>query len=385
MSRRHGPTFPEASGSVQKAMSPSTWHPGSHWSSLPKNRMAELTQRSRRILYATITEYIATGEPVGSRKLARRYGINLSPATIRNVLADLEELGYVAQPHTSAGRIPTVQGFRIFVEALVRMREVAPEDRQAVLQRLQNLAPGTDVQTEVGQLLSTLTGAAAVVTAPKPEEEQLKQLRFLRLDEGRLLAVLVTQGGAVQNRVVPAPADLPADELERINNLVTEMLERAPGSLVSIQEAVAERHDRERGAIEELRQRAAHLLGKTVEQKAEPQVVIQGQERLFDRPEFIDADKIRGFLRAFDDRARLLQMLDETLASGGVRVLIGSEANLPDVEDVTVISTSYSQHGRSKGTLGVIGPTRMDYGKVVPLVGFTARVMSEVLGGDDES
>ncbi|MBO6934558.1 MAG: heat-inducible transcription repressor HrcA [Deltaproteobacteria bacterium] len=345
--------------------------------------MAELTQRSRRILYATITEYIASGEPVGSRRLARRYGINLSPATIRNVLADLEEMGYVAQPHTSAGRIPTVQGFRIFVEALVRMRDVAPEDRTAVLERLRNLDPGTDIQREAGQLLSTLTGAAVVVTSPKPEEELLRQLRFLRLDDSRMLAVLVTQGGAVQNRVLPAPAELQPAELERVNNLVAELLE-SPQSLVAIQGMVAERHDRERGAIEELRQRAAEVLGKTIEQKAAPQVLIEGQERLFDRPEFLDADKIRQFLRAFDDRARLLAMLDETLASGGVRVLIGSEANLADVEDVTVISTSYSQDGSSKGTLGVIGPTRLDYAKVVPLVGFTARVMSEVLGGTDE-
>ncbi len=346
--------------------------------------MAELTQRSRRILYATITEYIASGEPVGSRRLARRYGINLSPATIRNVLADLEEMGYVAQPHTSAGRIPTVQGFRIFVEALVRMRDVAPEDRTAVLERLRNLDPGTDIQREAGQLLSTLTGAAVVVTSPKPEEELLRQLRFLRLDDSRMLAVLVTQSGAVQNRVLPAPAEMAPPELERVNNLVAEMLESAPQSLVAIQGMVAERHDRERGAIEELRQRAAEVLGKTIQQKAAPQVLIEGQERLFDRPEFLDADKIRQFLRAFDDRARLLAMLDETLASGGVRVLIGSEANLADVEDVTVISTSYSQDGSSKGTLGVIGPTRLDYAKVVPLVGFTARVMSEVLGGTDD-
>ncbi len=346
--------------------------------------MAELTQRSRRILYATITEYIATGEPVGSRRLSRSYGINLSPATIRNVLADLEELGFVVQPHTSAGRIPTVQGFRIFVEALVRMREVSPEDRSAVLQRLQNLAPGTDIQREAGQLLSTLTGAAAVVTAPKPEEELLSQLKFLRLDDQRMLAVLVTQTGAVQNRVLLAPDGLDGSELERVNNLVAEMLERGPRSLVTIQEAVAERHDRERGAIEELRRRAADVLGKTVEQRASPQVVIEGQERLFDRPEFLDADKIRAFLRAFDDRARLLDMLDGTLASGGVRVLIGSEAKLGDVEDVTVISTSYSPDGASKGTVGVIGPTRMDYAKVVPLVGFTARVMSEVLGVHEE-
>jgi heat-inducible transcriptional repressor len=345
--------------------------------------MAELTQRSRRILYATITEYIATGEPVGSRRLAKRYGINLSPATIRNVLADLEEMGYVAQPHTSAGRIPTVQGFRIFVEALVRMREVAPEDRKAVLERLQNLAPGTDIHREAGQLLSTLTGAAAVVTGPKPEEELLKQLRFLYLDDKRLIAVLVTQGGAIQNRVLPAPGGVSPEELERVNNLVGEMLHKEPQSLVAIQNQVAERHDRERGAIEELRQRAAEVLESAVEQKTVPQVVIEGQERLFDRPEFIDADKIRGYLRAFDDRARLLDMLDETLASGGVRVLIGSEANLADVDDVSVISTAYSQDG-TKGTLGIIGPTRMDYAKVVPLVGFTARVMSEVLGGEEE-
>ena len=347
--------------------------------------MAELTHRSRRILYATITEYIATGEPVGSRKLAKRYGINLSAATIRNVLADLEELGLVVQPHTSAGRMPTVSGFRVFVDALVRMREVTPEDRAAVMNRLQHLAPGTDVHREVGQLLSTLTGAAAVVTSPRPEDEPLQQLRFLHLDASRMLAVLVTHGGAIQNRVLPAPAGVTPEELERINNLLNEMLQDRHGSLVEVQQRVAKRMDRDRGPVEELRQRAEAVLDSTLGNRSAPQVVIEGQERLFDRPEFLDADKIRRYLRAFDDRSRLLHLLDDTLASGGVRVLIGSEANLGDVEDVTVISTAYTHGGSSRGTLGVIGPTRMDYAKVVPLVGFTARVMSEVLGGGDSS
>ncbi len=345
--------------------------------------MQELSYRSRRILYATIAEYIATGEPVGSRRLSKRYGINLSPATIRNVLADLEEAALLAQPHTSAGRVPTDAGFRVFVDALVQMREVGKEDRAAVLQRLQNLAPGSDLLTEAGALLSSLTGAAAVVTAPPPDDERLAQLRFMPLRDGQLLAVLVTRGGAIQNRVVPLVEDLPSAALERVNNMLAELVEVEALSLLGVRDALAARIADERGTVAALRTQARDMVDRTAEAAPQAGALVIDQGRLFDRPEFLDAEKIRSYLRAFDDREQLLALLENTLGAGGVSVLIGAEVSLGAVEDVSVISSRYERGESSAGSVGVIGPTRMDYAKVVPLVGYTAQVMSEVLRDGD--
>lgn len=350
------------------------------------DQLTELTYRARRILYAAITEYIATGEPVGSRTLAKRYGINLSPATIRNVLSDLEEAGLVRQPHTSAGRVPTEKGFRLFVDALVQMREVAAEDRAAVLQRLRGLVPGSDVLKETGEVLSALTGAAGVVTAPRAEQEQLSQLRFMRLRSDQLLVVLVTRAGAVENRVVTVEGEIEDRVLERVNNLLDELLTSQTRSLASVRDALAAEMDAERGTIEQLRMEARRMVdAAAVGGEDRPaKVVIEGQGRLFDRPEFLDGEKIRSYLRAFDDKERLLGLLEDTLVSGGVRVLIGQEAGLGAVDDVSLVATSYGRSGAA-GTIGVIGPTRMDYAKVVPLVGFTAKVMGDILAGKTDA
>lgn len=343
--------------------------------------LSELSHRGRRILYVAITEYIQNGEPVGSRTLAKRDDIDLSPATIRNELADLEEAGFLHQPHTSSGRVPTTHGFRVFVDALVQMREVSATDRAVVMQRLNKMEPGGDVLSEAGELLSALTGAAAVVTGPKPEEERLAQLRFMPLREGQLLAILVTKGGAVQNRVVAIPDGFDPDGVERIHNLLDELLRETPLSLVAVRNELANELGASEGAVQTLREKAKAIIDAAVDNDQQTtSLVIEGQDRLFDRPEFLDADKIRRYLRAFDDKGRLVDLLEETLAAGGVRVLIGSEAGLGDVEDVSIISSSF----RRSGSLGVIGPTRMDYGKVVPLVEFTAKAVGQVLANADE-
>lgn len=336
----------------------------------------ELNYRNRRILYAVLTEYIATGEPVGSRRVAKRYGINLSPATIRNVLADLEEAGYVTQPHTSAGRVPTDLGFRVFVDALVQMRDVTEEDRAAVLARLSNLSPADDIMRETGRLLSTLTGVAAVLAPPKAAEERLSQLRFMPLREGELLVVMVTSSGAVQNRALRFGGTLEVGELERVNNYLADLVEGR--RLIDIRNEVERRMESERDRYQALRRRADEMLA-AVPEEADRQIVIEGQGVLFDRPEFGDAEKIRGYLRTFEERELLVSLLDQTLTSGGVQVLIGSETNIESVKDITVIASSYGGSGSAQGGVAVIGPTRMDYAKVVPLVDFTARVMSEVL------
>lgn len=336
----------------------------------------ELNYRNRRILYAVLTEYIASGEPVGSRRIAKRYGINLSPATIRNVLADLEEAGYLTQPHTSAGRVPTDLGFRVFVDALVQMRDVTEEDRAAVLARLSNLSPADDIMRETGRLLSKLTGVAAVLSPPKAAEERLSQLRFMPLREGQLLAVLVTSSGAVQNRVLSFAEALEVGELERVNNYLAELVEGR--RLIDLRNEVKRLMDSERDQYQALQKRADEILA-VVPEESDRKIVIEGQGVLFDRPEFGDSEKIRGYLKTFEEHERLVSMLDQTLSSGGVQVLIGSETNIESVKDITVIASSYGGTGSAEGAVAVIGPTRMDYAKVVPLVDFTARVMSEVI------
>lgn len=346
---------------------------------------SELPFRARRILYAVITEYIATGEPVGSRRLAKHYGINLSPATIRNVLADITDAGYLAQPHTSAGRIPTERGFRVFVDALIQMREVTAEDRDAVLERMRELRPGVDdLVREAGRLLASLAGAAALITRPRAEIEPLSQIRFMPLRPTELLAVIITKAGAIQNRVIAAAID--ASELERLNNYLAE---KVPGrSLSEVRAGLAAEMDDERGNARSVREHAKAIVEAATAGGEAPDMVIEGHTVLFDRPEFSDAEKIRRYLRTFDEKRRLLGLLDQTLAAGGVQVLIGSETELDDVPDVSLISATYKRGGVSAGTVGIIGPTRMDYGKLVPLVGFTAQVMSDLLDGvepDDPS
>jgi heat-inducible transcriptional repressor len=338
--------------------------------------MPELLYRSRRILYAAVTEYIATGEPVGSRKLARRYGLDVSPATIRNELADLEEQGYLVQPHTSAGRVPTDKGFRAFVDALVRVREVAPEDKSALIGHLGQLRPGVDdLPREAGRLLSTLTGGASVVHTPPSTERHVAQLRWMPLREGQLLAVLVTRGGSVENRVVNLSRAPDARELERLHNYLTSLL--GERTLAELREVVARAAADERS---EFAERARQMVEATaLAGSAAREVVIEGQTRLLGQPDFANVDKMRGVLNVLEERERLLELLDRTMAAGGVQVLIGAETLLAEAQDLSLITATYGQPGGATGSLGVIAPTRTDYQKVVPLVGFAADLLTDLL------
>ncbi|NOY92474.1 MAG: heat-inducible transcription repressor HrcA [Deltaproteobacteria bacterium] len=328
-----------------------------------------------------MTEYIATGEPVGSRRLAKRYGINLSPATIRNVLSDLEDAGYLQQPHTSAGRVPTDAGFRVFIDALVQMREVPDTDKTLILARLRDLRPGQDdVMREAGKLLASMTDAAAVLTAPRPDQEHLDQLHFMPLRAGRLLAVMVTRSGAIQNRVVPYP-EVERAELDRLNNLLDELV---PGAtLLELRDRLSVEMETERGRYDSLRRSASKMVEAIPDATTATEVVIEGQGKLFERPEFGDVGKIRTYMRAFEERERILELIEQTVGSAGVQVLVGTEASLGDITDVSVITSHYGE-GSSPGTLGVIGPARMDYAKVVPLVDFTARVVGELYTAADD-
>jgi len=340
--------------------------------------MRELSQRERQILYACVTEFVATGQPVGSRTLARK-GIDLSPATIRNVLADLESAGYLHQPHTSAGRVPTDRAFRLFIDALMELEQLSAETQLRIQSKFAEIAPGDNVLRETGRLLSELTGAAAVVVAPRAELT-LKHLRFIRTNPGELLAVLVMSNGVVQNRFLPA--EVTEEELQRLHNLLDDVIEGR--TLGELRDLFSRRLQNERVQADSLKRRAFELgeaaLAGVAEERAD--LVIEGRSRLLEMPEFADSVEMKGVVSALDEQERIVELLTATMDAKGTAIVVGQEAGKLGGGHLAIVGASYTENGRAAGTVGVIGPTRMDYPKVVPLVTATADAMSAYMDRD---
>jgi heat-inducible transcriptional repressor len=342
--------------------------------------MTELTQRARKILFAVVTEFIATGDPVGSRTLAKRYGLDLSAASIRNVLADLEEGGFLHQPHTSAGRVPTSRALRMFIDTLMEVRQLSHEDRSMIQSRFGEIyALSPDPLRETGRLLSELSGAAAVVAAPRSEVRALSQLRFIPTKPGQLLAVVVFADGTVENRFLRIEEPLPEIELNRIHNLLADVIEGR--TLGEVRDLFARRLADERQVLDALRRRAFELGSAATEDvRGRSEVVIEGQSRLIDLPEYADVSKLKKLVHALEEREELVHLLDKTMAAGGVTVFVGSETGELGGGELSLVIAPYTERGRVAGTVGVIGPTRMDYAKVMPLVDATAAALSDAIG-----
>jgi heat-inducible transcriptional repressor len=339
--------------------------------------MSEVHHRARSILYAAITEFISTGEPVGSRTLAKKYGLDLSPASIRNVLSDLEDAGYLHQPHTSAGRIPTDKAFRLFIDTLMEVRPLSLDERENISERFHALAPGADWTRRSGKLLSELAGTAVVV-APMREMRALLQLRFIPTRPGEMLAVVVLTDGTVENRFIRIDRPIAESELVRVHNLLADVIEGR--SLGEVRELFARRLQDDRLQIDSLRHRAFELGHRAVGESGQRQgVVIEGESRLLEHPEFSDVDTIRQLIAALGERETLVSLLDRTLAAQEVQIFVGSEAGDLAGGHLSVVAAPYTDQGKVAGTIGVLGPTRMDYSKVVPLVEATANAMSAAL------
>ncbi len=341
--------------------------------------MPELPQRARKILFAVVTEFISSGGPVGSRTLARKYGLSLSAASIRNVLSDLEEGGYLKQPHTSAGRIPTDQALRLFIDLLMEVRAISPEERGKMGARFTEIYKrGADPMREAGRYLSELSGAAAVIASPSKELRSLAQLRFIPTRPGQLLAVLVFSDGTVENRFVAVEGPISESELNRVHNLLADVVEGR--SLGEVRDLFARRLADDRVAVDALRRRAFELGSLAIpDVAAREQVVIEGQARLIDLPEYTDVGRLKKLVLALEEREELVGLLDRTLSSGSVTVFVGSEAGELGGGELSLVVAPYEDHGRIAGTVGVLGPTRMDYAKVMPLVDATATAMSEAI------
>jgi heat-inducible transcriptional repressor len=333
-----------------------------------------LDERARLLLKALIERYIAEGQPVGSRALSKISGLELSPATIRNVMADLEEMGFVASPHTSAGRVPTPRGYRIFVDTLLTVQPIEQQQAQLIQGQLQVAEPQRAIQT-AAQLLSQLSQFAGVVLTPR-RASTFRQVEFLRLSDKRVLMIIVTPEGDVQNRILLTEHPYTQAQLLEAANLLNEHF-----AGLSFEEARRRLH----GELQALRAEIAKLMeaavqagSEAVEQK-DP-VVISGERNLLGVSDLAaDLGKLRAAFDLFEHKTRLLQLLDVTSRAHGVQIYIGGESQTVPLDDMSLVVAPYEVDGQVVGTVGVIGPTRMAYERVIPIVDITAKLLSHAL------
>lgn len=340
---------------------------------------ATLDPRAAELLKLLVQRYIQDGEPVGSRTLARAAALGISPATIRNVMADLDHLGLVASPHTSAGRIPTTRGYRYFVDQLLSPEALSEEERTQIADEL---APGwsapDDLVQAASKLLSQLSHMAGVVTVPKRNLSVLRSIQFMPLSDNRVLVIIVVNQHEVQNRIIHTTRPYGADELERFANAINEHF--VGRDLVSLRRALVEEVEDTRGHINGILREAAAMadaaLGKPTQQSS---YVMAGGSNLLGFQDMSDLGRLRGLFDALDRKRDLLGLFDQCLMADGVQIYIGEESGYRVLDECSVVSAPYTVNGQVAGVLGVIGPTRMAYSRIIPLVAETARVLSKGL------
>jgi heat-inducible transcriptional repressor len=339
------------------------------------NETQPLNERAQQLLKALIERYIADGQPVGSRALSKVSGLDLSPASIRNVMADLEDMGFIASPHTSAGRVPTARGYRFFVDTLLIVK---PLDRVEINQ-LEGQLQSDNTQklvTSASHLLSDLTRFAGVVVTPR-RSAGFRHIEFLKLSEKRVLLILVTAEGDVQNRIIQTEKSYTPSELAEAANILNQNY--AGCSFEDIRRRV-------QAELKQLREDMSRLMtaalaaGDQAISESSEDVVISGEVNLLGIDDLSsNMDKLRDLFNLFEHRTTLLQLLDHSSRAQGVQIFIGSEAGLQPLDECSVVTAPYKVDGKVVGTVGVIGPTRMAYERVIPIVDITAKLLSSAL------
>ncbi len=343
----------------------------------------ELNQRSLLILEAIIEDFIGTAEPIGSRAISRHKNIGVSPATVRNVMADLEEMGYLSSPHTSAGRIPTEKGYRFYIDSLMQVGQLTDEQKQRIEQnyRIDGLRVEERLR-EAGKALSTISSYTGVVMAPRLISTVFRHIEFLKLSQGKILVIFVSQSGLVQNKIIESDGPISERELEQISNYLNHTL--CGLSIQQIKKRIVEEMAKEKATYDMLLHRALFLSNEALKEELGGQIFIEGASKILDQPEFNDLDRMKRLFRTFEQKNLLVDLLDKTQHAKGVQIFIGSESKYSEIEGCSLITANYSSSRGTIGTLGVIGPTRMNYSSVIPVVDYTARLVSQILEMETE-
>lgn len=338
--------------------------------------MTTLDTRSQILLKTLIERYIAEGQPVGSRALSRHSGLELSPATVRNVMSDLEEMGFIASPHTSAGRMPTAQGYRFFVDSLLTVQPLEKSRIQKLRGHLQPDQPQRLIST-ASHLLSDLTHFAGIVVSPRHDTVRIRQIEFISLSDTRILLIIVTTAGDVQNRILMTRRSYTPSELVEAANYLTAHFAGY---------ALDEMHARLQSELKQLHSDITELMTAAIEagnealQENDDQYVLSGETNLLDVEDLSsNMTRIRELFKLFERKTGLIQLLDLSNRAEGVQIFIGGESGLAELDGCSVITASYELNGKVVGSVGVIGPTRMAYDQVIPIVDITARLLSNAL------
>ncbi|NIA27496.1 MAG: heat-inducible transcriptional repressor HrcA [Desulfobulbaceae bacterium] len=337
--------------------------------------------RAQHLLRVLIQRYIRDGQPVGSRTLSKDSSLDLSPATIRNVMSDLEEMGMVSAPHTSAGRIPTPKGYRLFVDTLVRYRQPKDDDIDVLRTLIRRKVDDADaLVVSVSKLLSEFTSLAGVVTVPRGQHAALRQIEFLPLSENRILVILVINDREVQNRILHTDRNYSASELQQAANFINQHY--AGVEMPQVREKILKDLESTRNSMNQAMHDIISVAHSAMADSDHPdgEYVLAGQTNLMGFAELSDVDTLRRLFEAFSRKQQILDLLDRSIHADGVQVFIGEESGYRILDDCSVVTAPYKLDDDTVGVLGVIGPTRMAYDRVVPIVDITARMLRSALG-----
>lgn len=340
-----------------------------------------ITERAQILLKLLIETYILNGQPVGSQYLAKRSELAVSSATVRNILSDLEAMGLLTSPHTSAGRVPTEQGYRFFVNSLLKTKDIDTNLFSRCQQELTAQRDHHQLVQSTSKLLSDITNLAGMVSLPQPEQTILRHIEFLPLSNRRLLVILVINQSEVQNRIIEVERDFKPQELEQISNYLCEQF--AGQDITKIRQQIILDLKQDQDRMTSLMQTAIGVAERAILDDKEPlDYVVAGQEHLLGLADEAGIDKLKHVFSAFTEKQQILSIFDKCIEAKGLQIFIGEESGFPELASCSVIAAPYNIDGQAVGVLGVVGPTRIPYQQVIPMVDITAKILSSVLNMD---
>jgi heat-inducible transcriptional repressor len=336
------------------------------------------SDRAKKILSAIIDNYIEEGIPVGSKKIATYDRFNLSSATIRNVMSDLENLGFLSSPHTSSGRIPTPKGYRFFIDRLLQLQPVANEQVTSIKETVsQTKSNSKDLATNVSSTLSAITQLAGIVTVPKKQESILKEIDFIPLSEKRILAIVVINDAEVENKILQMKRSYTREELQISSNYLNQNY--AGKSFEYIKDDLVKQIEETSELAQSLMNNIVSIADEVLKTQRTEEYVVSGENKLMDFDELSDIKKLKELFQIFNEKQQLLQLLDKSISTSNIQIFIGEESGYKLLDNCSLITAPYTNEEGSIGVLGVIGPTRIAYQKVIPIVDITAKLLSQSL------
>lgn len=352
-----------------------------------KKSSAVLDERSKNILIAIIKLYIATGQPVGSRTLSKHYKEKLSPATMRNTMSDLEEAGYLTHPHTSAGRVPTDKGYRFYADSIINQAKLSKSDELTINRSLldSNIQSAAEFMERTSHLLSQISGNVGIVVSPSPAQDILQHMEFVKLGEGKILIITVSRSGIVRDKVVRVDSNFTQEELDKTARFVLANFKGM--TLQGIRNEIMKSMSEEKALYDRLLQNTILLCNSALSSKdTQADVYVDGTSTILTKPDFTDdTERMRELFKIYEEKERLLKVLNEYLTEStisGVCIRIGSENNIPSMHTCAIITSPYVYGNNAFGGVGVVGPTRIEYARLITVVNYIARVFERVLSND---